>query len=148
MYSIPPTNLAIRILRLQPTRLFVGGVLCCCRVAVDVFYTSSQLSHSLVGSYASAELQSMYSIPPANWAIRWWGLMLLQSCSRCILHLQPTRPFVGGVLSFCIVAVDVFYTSSQLGHSLVGSYPSAELQSMCSTPPANWVILWSVLILL
>ena len=89
------------------------------RDAVDVFYCPSRLDHSLVGYYSSAKMQSMYSKTPANWVIRWVGILLL-----------------------CRDTVDVFYCPSRLDHSLVGYYPSAKMQSMYSKTPANWVIRW------
>ena len=71
----------------------------------------------------------------------------LQRCSRCILQLQPTGSrdtCWEGVLPLCRDAVSVFYSSSQLGHGTLvggrGSYPSAEMQAVYSTAPANWNI--------
>ena len=49
-----------------------GGILPLCREAVGAFYSPSQLGHMIfvvVGSYLSAEKQSVYSIAPADWAI-------------------------------------------------------------------------------
>ena len=70
----------------------------------------------------------------------------LQKCSQCILqpHLQPTGPkdtSWEAVLLLCRNAVGVFYNSSWLDHrTLVGRqfYPSAEMQSVYSTTPADW----------
>ena len=47
-------------------------VLPLCREAVGVFYSSSRMGHPklIVGtSYSSAEMQSLYSTAPVNWAI-------------------------------------------------------------------------------
>ena len=99
-------------------------------------------------SYSSAEMQSVYSTAPADWVIKtllggvlllcrdavgvfcilsrlghqdtsWGSLTPLQRCSRCILQPQPTG-------------------SSR--HFLGESYSSAEMQSVYSTAPADWVI--------
>ena len=67
------------------------------RDGVGEFYRPSQLGHSHPHwwGYPSAEMQSMYSTAPANWA---------------------TRTLVGGVLPFFWDAVGVFYSPSRLGH--------------------------------
>ena len=103
--------------------------------------------HSLENSYPSAEIQYVYSIAPADWVFRtligeflslcrdtvcvsysssrlglqdthWRILIPLQRYSICILQLQPT---------------------GSSGHSLENSYPSAEIQYVYSTAPADWV---------
>ena len=100
----------------------IVGVLLLCRDAVDVFYTSVWLGHSLrvKESYSSAEMQSMYSTSPVDWATRWgWeSLTLLQRCSQCILQSRPTGPLFEGkrVLLLCRDAIGVFYSSGRLGH--------------------------------
>ena len=105
------------------TRRLVGGALPLCRDAVSLFYSPCQLDHqetcggSLTSlqrcsqsilqpqpigppedlwgeSYLSAEMQSVYSTAPANWA---------------------TRRLVGRVLPLCKDAVSLFYHPSQLG---------------------------------
>ena len=45
--------------------------------------------HSFVESYPSAEMQSVYSTAPVEWATR-GRLSPLQRCSRCIVQSQPT----------------------------------------------------------
>ena len=156
VYSAAPADWAL-----------VGRVLPFCRDAVGVFCSPSRLSSrwagltllqrcsrcilqpqptelSLGGSYPSAEMQSVYSAAPADWALvgrvlpfcrdavgvfrspsrlssRWAGLTLLQRCSRCILQPQPTELSLGG------------------------SYPSAEMQSVYSAAPADWALVGRVL---
>ena len=104
--------------------------------------------HSLGESYPSAEMQSVYSAVSADWAnttlvggvlplcrdavgvfcslsrlgqhdTHWGSLTPLQRCSRCILQSQPIGP---------------------TGHSLGESYPSAEMQSVYSTAPADLAV--------
>ena len=108
-----------------------------CREKVGVFNSPNRLGHSLEReSYPWAEMQSMYSTAPTDWATRWRGSLTLgQRCSRCILQPQPTGPLVGeGVLPLGRDAVDVFYSPNQLGHSLErGSYPWAGMQSVYTT---------------
>ena len=105
MYSIP-----------QPTGPFIREVLPLCRDAVGVFYSPSQLGHSLEESNPSAEMQSMYSIAPTDWAIHWKSFTPLQRCSRCILQPQPTGPFISGVLPLYRYAGSVFYRPSHLDY--------------------------------
>ena len=56
----------------------------------------------VVGSNPSAEMQSVYSAVPADWANRWWGrgITPLQRCSRCILQSQPTEQLNEKVIKF------------------------------------------------
>ena len=112
------------------------------RNPVGVFYSTSRLGqHSLGESYLSAEMQSMYSIAPVDWAnTRWESLIPRQRCSRCILEPLSTGPtLVGRVLSLGRDAVDVFYSPCRLGqHSLGESYPSAEMQSVYFRAPVDW----------
>ena len=156
------------------TRTFVGRVLPLYGDAVGVFCSSSSLGHldtrwgslatlkrcnrcilqpqptrqpghSLGESYHSAEMQSVYSIAPTEWATmilvgtvlplcrdtvgvfscsgrlsnqdtRWGSLTPLQRCSRYVLQLWLTR---------------------LPGHTLGESYPSAEMQSVYSASPAT-----------
>ena len=74
----------------QSTGLLVGKVLHLYRDAVSLFYSPSRLGYSLGRSYTSAEMQSMYSTLPADWATRWEGLTARQRCSQCILQSQQT----------------------------------------------------------
>ena len=105
----------------------------------------SYLGSSFVESYSSAVMQSVYSTAPADRVTRtlvgeviplcrdavgvfysssrlghpdtrWGSHTPLQKCSRCILQLQQTGP---------------------PGHSLEKSYPSAEMQLVYSTAPAD-----------
>ena len=46
----------------------------------------SYLWHSLVGSYPSAEMQSVYSIFPADWARSYFGVCKLLNLSICITY--------------------------------------------------------------
>ena len=55
------------------------------------------------------------------------GVMAMKGCSAF-----PKAPTSGTSLSDCLV--------SYPGHSLRRSYPSAEVQSVYSTAPADWVI--------
>ena len=129
-------SLSIRLFRVI-IRTLVGGVLPLCREAVCVFYSPSLMSprwrslplcRNIVGvfygpsrlsirwqSYSSAEMHSVCSTAPADWALvgwvlpfcrdavgifyspnqlgpRWLSLTPLQRCSRCILQPQPTEP--------------------------------------------------------
>ena len=136
-HLIPLLRCSWCILQPQPTGPLVGSVLPICWDAVGVFYSPSQLGHLLGASYPFAEMQFVYSTASANWATRWGSLTPLQRCSQYILQPQLTRPLVGGVLPLCWDAVGVFYSPSQLGHSLGESYPFAEMQSVYSTAPAN-----------
>ena len=115
---IPLQRCSWCILQPQPTGPLVGGVLSLCRDAVGVFYSLSQLGHSLGEFYPFAEMQLVYSTASANWATHWGHLIPLLRCSWCILQPQPTGTLVGGVLPLCWDAVGVFYSLSQLGHSL------------------------------
>ena len=79
-----------------------GGVLPLYRDAVGVFYSSRWLGHRNTrwcggASYPSAEMQSVYSTAPGDWAtgyslVQGGGNRLtpLQRCSRCTLLLQLT----------------------------------------------------------
>ena len=151
------------------------GFLPLCRDTICVFYIPSLLGHQntrwesftplqrcslcvlhpqLIGPpgrslgefYPSAEMQSVCSTSPADWATRtlvgrvlplcrdavcvfyipswlgyqdarWESFTPLQRCSLCVLHPQPIRP---------------------PGHSLGEFYPSAEMQSAYSTTPSDW----------
>ena len=83
-------------------RTFVAGVLPLFRVSVCVFYNSSWLGHRILiwGSYPSAEMQSVCSTTPADWATGHSLVMV-------------------GVLPLCRVAVGVFYSPSQQGHRII-----------------------------
>ena len=74
----------------------------------------------IVGSYSSAEIQSVYSTAPADW---------------------DTGHSLGVVLPLNIDAFGVFYHQSPLGHSILivvrVSYSSAEMQSVYATAPAD-----------
>ena len=116
-------NLSIRLFSVIYTRW--KEVLPFWRGAVGVFYKPRRLSHRAFifwdGSYPSAEIQSVYSTAPADWAsghslgevfllcrdtvgvfnnlsrpgrraLIGRGLTLLQRCSRCILQPQPSGP--------------------------------------------------------
>ena len=127
VYSTSPTEWAIRS--------HFWGVLPFCRDTVGVFYSPSWLDwdnlvsypgHFWGESYSSAETQSVYTSSSAEWA---------------------TTAQFRGALPFCSDAVSVCYSPSQLdwdglgshpGHSFGESYPSAEMQSVCSTAPADW----------
>ena len=123
MYSTAPADRASHI------RTLIVGVLPLCRDAADVFYSPSRPGQSYPGqslweSYASAEMQPMYSTAPADRASHIQDthrgiLTPLQRCSRCILQTQPTGPVISE-------------------HSSWESYPSAEMQSVYSTTPADW----------
>ena len=126
------------ILQLQSTGPLVRGVLPLCRDAVSVFYNSNRLDHLYGVSYPSAEMQSVYSTTPIDWTTCTGSLTPLQRCSQCILQLQSTGPLVRGVLPLCRDAVSVFYNSNRLDHLYGESYPSAEMQSVYSTAPADW----------
>ena len=99
--------------------------------------------HMFGESYASVEMQSVYSVAPADWTTLlggvlplcwyavglfccpswldhtpWGSLTPLLRCSRCLLLPQPIGP-----------------------HSLGESYPSAEMQSVFTVAPADWAAL-------
>ena len=81
----------------------LAGVLPLCREAVGVFYSPNRLGLTVkcniqdtrwLGSYLSAEKQSVYSTVPTDWAwplsaisrtLAGWRLTLLERSSRCIL---------------------------------------------------------------
>ena len=73
------------------------------------------------------------------------GVILLKRSSGCILRSQPIRPsrtLVGGVLVHNKNEVDVFCSSSRLGHpgdSMGESDLTTEIQSY-SAAPADWAI--------
>ena len=104
------------------------------------------LRHSLGETYPSAEMQSVYYTAPADWATEtliggdlplsrgavgvlyspsrlgywdthWGRLTPQQRCSWCIIQPQPT---------------------GLLRHSLGETYPSAEVQLVYYTAPADW----------
>ena len=112
------------------------------RDAVSVFYNPNQLGWFLGGLYPPAEMQSVYSTAPTNWADSWVGCTPLQRCSQCILQPQPTGLILGWVVPPCRDAVSVFYSPNQLGWFLGGLYPPAEMQSVYSTAPTNWADSW------
>ena len=75
--SLTPLRICSRcILQPQPTgpsRTLVGGVLLLCRYAVGVFCCPNRLGYpglSLGESYSSADMQSVYSAAPVDWAIK------------------------------------------------------------------------------
>ena len=133
------------ILQSQPTAPLIGGVFSLCRDAISVFYSTSRLHHSLGESFPSAEMQSVYSTAPADCTTHWGSLFPLQRCNQCILQSQPTTPLIGGVFSLCRDAISVFYSPSRLHHSLGESFPSAEMQSVYSTAPADCTTHWGSL---
>ena len=147
---------------LQWTGPVVCGFLPLCKDAVGVFYIPNGLGQLFEDFYLSAEMQSVYSTSPMDWASRLriftsrqkcsrcilhlsmdWTSRLriftsLQRCSRCILHPQWTGPVVWGFLPLCRNAVGVFYISNGLGQSFEDFYLSAEMQSVYSTSPMDW----------
>ena len=114
------------------------GVLPQGRDAVGVFYSPNQLGHRTLviakGSYTWAEMQSVYSTAPTDWATghSLWGrgLTTWQRCSRCILHPQLTRlqdtVCEEEVLPLGRDAVGVFYSPNWQGYRTLvlrkGSY--------------------------
>ena len=52
--------------------------------------------------------------------------------NKGVLNISQSSCITGTLPSDCLV--------SYSGHSLGGSYPSAEVQSVYSTAPANWAI--------
>ena len=52
------------------------------------------------------------------------------NCNEGVLHIPQSSSIAGTSPSDCLV--------SYPGHSLGGSYPSAEVQSVYSTAPADW----------
>ena len=85
-------------------------------------------------------MQSLYSVPPADFAT---GHSLetsypLHRCSHCILHPQPTTPYDTrlGSPTPCRYAVVVLYIHSRLGHwTLVGEYDTVHRCSRCILHP-------------
>ena len=126
------------ILHPQWTGPVVCGFLPLCRDAVGVFYIPNWLGQSFEDFYLSAEMQSVYSTSPIDWASRLRIFTSLQKCSRCILHLHWTGPVVWGFLPLGRNAVGVFYILNGLGQSFVDFYLSAEMQSVYSTSPMDW----------
>ena len=122
------------ILQLQSTEPHVGEVLPFCRDAVGVFCSPSRLGRTLIVScYFQDILCKGRGLPlckdavgvflqpqPTGLSLR-DVLPLCRDVSRCILLLQSTEPYVGGVLPFCRDAVGVFCSPSRLGHTLIVS---------------------------
>ena len=99
------------------SRTLVGGVLPLCKDAVSVFYNPSQLGHRMGGGLTP--LQFMYSMTPANWAIRH---LLGESYPSAVMQsVYSTAP-----------------ANWATGHLLEESYPSVEMQSVYSMNPATW----------
>ena len=87
--SLPPLLRCSRCI-LQPHvigQLF-REVLSLCWDAVGVFDSPRLLGNSLGKSSPSAEMQSVYSTAPGDWATLWGSLIPLLRCSRCILQLK------------------------------------------------------------
>ena len=88
-------NLSIRSFCIV-SRTLVEGVSLLCRDEVGVFYNPSRLDHRTLvrgWDYPYAEMKSVYSTIPADWATGnslWDGIIPMQRCSRCILQLQTT----------------------------------------------------------
>ena len=102
VYSAAPTDWALVgsgltplqrcsrcILQPQPTGPSLEVVLLLCRDAVGVFCSPNRLGPRWKWSYSFAEMQSVYSTAPTDWALVGSGLTPLQRCSRCILQPQP-----------------------------------------------------------
>ena len=123
-----------------------------CRDAVGVFYSLSgldQLDTRWWSLTPSAEMQSVHSAAPTDWATRALVgifLHLLQRCSQCILQPQRTRPTgysLGESYSFCWNAVGSLCNHNRLGHQDTRwdiLTRSAVMQSVYSTTPAEWAI--------
>ena len=100
----------------------MGGVLSLWRDGIHVFYSPSRLGNrTLVGGVVSLcrdGIHVFYSPSRlGNRTLVGGSLTLLQRCNTCILQPQPTRQ-----------------QDTRWGES----YPSAEMQYMYSTAPANW----------
>ena len=124
------------------SRTLVGEVLPLNREAVGVFYSPCRLGW----------LFSIMSGTLMGWG---WGVLPIYKEKNCILTSQPSglrlfnvisRTLVGGVSPLSRYAVDVFCNPSRLGwdglisylgHSLVESYSSSEMQSVYSAAPAD-----------
>ena len=127
------------------------GILPLIRDSVGVFDSPYRLGHRTHiggGSYLSAEIQSVYSTVPTDWATGHTlagDLTSQQRFSRCnrqSLSTGPQDTRWRGILPLCRDAVGVFDSPYRLGHRTHvggGSYPSAEMQSVYSTVPADWV---------
>ena len=126
------------ILHPQWTGPVVWGFLPLGKNAVGVFYIPNRLGQSFEDFYLSAEMQSVYSTSPIDWASRLRIFTSLQKCSWCILHPKWTGPVVWGFLPLGRNAVGVFYIPSGQGHSFEDSYPSAEMQLVYSTSQMDW----------
>ena len=98
------------ILELQPTGLLLGYPSAEMQSVYSTVPADWATGHWLGESYSSAKMQSVYSIAPANWATRWESLNPLQRWTRCILQPQPTRPQDTPLwsLTLCRDAVGVF----------------------------------------
>ena len=126
----PTAEMSQYILHPQPTgpvilRTLIGGILSLCRDAVGVFYSPSQLGQSYPELLLQGNLTPLQRSSHIQDTLGWGCLTLLQRCSRCILHTQPTGPvilrtLIGGILSLCRDAVGVFYSPSWLGQSYPG----------------------------
>ena len=91
-------------------------------------------------------MQSVYFTTPADWANqivkchtwetcgRGWGLTPLQRCSRCILQPQLT----GQIRLFSVISRKLGRERKKKKKKRRGSYPSAEMQSVYFTTPADW----------
>ena len=109
VYYTAPANWSKMVLcHIQNTHWM--EVLPLCRDAVCVLYSPSQLGSDGFVSYPEHLLGG--------------GFTPLQRCSLCIIQPQPT-----GLRWFCVIS-----------RTLIGwrFYPSAEMQSVYYTAPANW----------
>ena len=132
-----------------------GGVLPLCRNVVGVFCSPSRLGHRthFGGVLPSAVMQSVYFEALVDWATghlseESYPSAAMQSVySAALTDWATGHTLGGGVLSLCRNAVGVFWSPSRLGHRtliLGESYPSAEMQSVYSTVPAEWATGYSL----
>ena len=129
-------------------------VLALCRDAVGVFYSISQLSHRtlvrVVFLLLCRDAIGVFYSPSQLSHRTLVRVVFLLLCRDAIgVFYRPSqlshRTLVRVVfLLLCRDAIGVFYSPSQLSHrTLVGVfffYSSAEMQSLYSTAPTNWVI--------
>ena len=87
------------------TRIHIGGVFLLCRCSWYLLQPQPTRppGYTLMESFSSAEMQSVYSAAPTDWT---------------------TSTLIGGDLPFSRDAVGVFYNPSWLGHVISGNYLS------------------------
>ena len=138
------------------SRTFIREVLPLGRDAVGVFYSPSWLGHSLTECYPLAEMQSVYSAAPANWAkdlIKCYGSRPsgpVSDSNEKVLCIPQSSSITGtwswdclvsypghlleGVLPLCRDAIGILYSPSRLGY-LLGNFTPLQRCRSCILQP-------------